>query len=256
MKKIRILIILILFFRFLGAFAQDASIDSVFNTAQYKFPVLPAFNVLFDSITRRSPQIQKLQEVIAESKLNLGLVKKDWMNYFSLNSAYSYGKGAMIGSATSGGTVAPVNVTNQTSSTYGAGFGVGLNLNSLLNYGTRVRLAKSKVNQTQYELENSKIELRLKLFEQYTQLENNLNEFKANSLVMEMANAQIVISEKQYRQGLLELDKLIMARQQYNNTVTTYENLKRNCKIGIFYFEQLSGIDFREFNNQNQTPEQ
>ena len=117
MKKFRCIIIFALLVRIASLSAQDTSIDSVYNTAQYKFPILPTFSVLYDSIMSRSPQIQKLEETILESKLNLSLVKKDWMNYFSLNSAYSYGKGAMMGSATSGGSVAPINVTNQTTST-------------------------------------------------------------------------------------------------------------------------------------------
>ncbi|MFZ4454865.1 MAG: TolC family protein [Bacteroidales bacterium] len=253
MNKVRYLFFLFLFVRILNLSAQDASIDSTYNTANYKFPILPPFPVLYDSIISRSPQIRKLEETVLESNLNLGLVKKDWMNYFSLNTAYSYGKGAMIGSS-SATTATAVNVTNQQSSTYGAGFGIGLNLNTLLNYKTRVRLAKSRVNQTQYELENSRQELKMKLFEQYTQLEINLNQFKENSIIMEMSNAQIVISEKEYRQGLIGIDKLIMARQQYSSTVTSYETLKRSCKLGVFYFEQLSGMDFRE--NNNQTPEE
>lgn len=253
MKKVRYFVFLSLFIRILSLSAQDASIDSIYNSANYKFPILPPFPILYDSIMSRSPQIRKLEETVFESKLNLGLVKKDWMNYISFNTAYSYGNGAMI-SASSAATTSALNVTNQRSSTYGAGVGVGLNLNTLLNHKTRVRMAKSKVDQTQYELDNSRQELKMKLFEQYTQLEINLNQFKENSIIMEMSNAQIVISEKEYRQGLIGIDKLIMARQQYSNAVTTYETLKRSCKLGIFYFEQLSGMDFRE--NNNQTPEE
>ncbi|MDD2797842.1 MAG: TolC family protein [Bacteroidales bacterium] len=238
----------------MGLSAQDASIDSIYNTAQYNFPVLPPFSAIYDSIVSRSPQILKLKQVVFESNLNLGMVKKDWMNYFSLNSAYSYGNGAMISSSSAAATTSALNVSNQQSSTYGAGFGIGLNLSSIFNYKTRVKMAKSKVDQTQYELDNSLQELKYKLFEQYTQLEMNLNAFKENSLIMEMSNAQIVISEKEYRQGLIGIDKLIVARQQYSSALVAYESLKRNCKLGVFYFEQLSGMDFRE--NNNQTPEE
>jgi len=235
--------------------AQDVSIDSLYRTEEYKFPILPKFAVLFDTIMSRSPQRMKLQESKLDAFYNLGLIKKDWMNYISMSGSFSYGKGGSLGVAKAPDGSMTTSLTNSATSTYGGGVGVGFSLGAILNYKTKVRMAKIKVNQAQYELDIMLQELRFKLFEQYTQLERDMEAFKANSGLMEMNNAQIIISEKEFRLGRINLQQLISARQSYVSAVASYESIKRNCKIGIFYFEQLSGMDFRQYQNPNPNTE-
>lgn len=256
--KIRYLVLILLLSTGLSLFAQDESIDSLYRTETYIFPKLPPFPVLFDSIMSRSPQKLKLESVKLEAMYNSELVKKDWMNFISMSSSYNYGKGGVLGtSEATAGTVR--TLTSSVTSTYGAGMGFGFSLSALLNYKTRVRLSKIKVDQAQYELDVLKQELKYKLFEQYTQLESNIEAFKANGVLMEMNNAQIIMAEKEFRLARINLAQLISARQSYLGAVTTYETLKRNCRLGLFYFEQLSGMDFRHVNEiktETQTPEQ
>ena len=235
-------------------FGQDVSIDSLYRTEEYKFPILPKFTVLFDTIMSRSPQRMKLQEAKLDAFYNLGLIKRDWMNYISMSGSFSYGKGGSLGVAKAPDGSMTTSLTNSATSTYGGGVGVGFSLGAILNYKTKVRMAKIKVNQAQYELDISLQELRIKLFEQYTQLERDMEAFKATSGLMEMNNAQIVLSEKEFRIGRSNLQQLISARQSYVSAVTAYEAIKRSCKIGIFYFEQLSGMDFRQYQNPSTEP--
>ena len=251
MKKLCLLFALIVLSG-ISIYAQDTSIDSLYRTAEYKFPRIPPFASLFDSIASRSPQKLRLLQSKLDAMYNMGLVKKDWMNYISVSSSFNYGKGVGLGVAqTATGNVS--SISNNTTSTYGGGIGMGFTLGAILNYGTKVKMAKIKVNQAQYELDVFLQEFRYKLFEQYTQLENDLEAFKATNLSIEMNNAQIIISEKQYRQGRIKLQELISARQSYDNAVVSFETLKRSCKLGIYYFEQLSGLDFQKYNNQIET---
>jgi len=235
-------------------FAQDESIDSLYRSSNYIFPELPSFKVVFDSVMSRSPQKMRLQETKLEALYNLGIVKKEWMNYISFSTNFSYGKGGALGvtQLPTGGTVS--SISNSTTSTYGGGVGLGFTLGAILNYKTKVKMAKIKVTQSQYELDVFAQELRFKLFEQYTQLENDLAAYKANSIVMEMNNAQIRMQEKQFRQNRIDLSQLISARQTYNTAVTTNETLKRSCRVGLHYFEQLSGINFMTYTNTKQPP--
>ncbi len=254
--KIRSLLLIILFFVGFTLFAQDESIDSLYRIETYIFPKLPPFPLLFDSIMSRSPQKLKLQDAKQDALYSAGLTKKDWMNFISMSASFNYGKGGALGSTTTATGLVTSSFSNTVNSTYGGGIGVGFSLGALLNYKTKVRMAKLKVNQSQYELDIYAQELRYKLFEEYLKLESNIEAFKANSILMEMNNAQIILSEKEFRLGRINLQSLIGARQSYIGSVSTYETLKQNCKLGLFYFEQLSGIDFRKDNSvkTEQTP--
>lgn len=235
-------------------FAQDESIDSLYRPSNYVFPKLPPFTEVFDSVMSRSPQRMKLQEVKLESLYNLGIVKKEWMNYLSLSTNFNYGKGGSLGVSQlpTGGSV--TSFSNSTTSTYGGGIGLGFTLGAVLTYKTKVKMAKVKVVQAQYEMDVFVQELRFKLFEQYTQLENDLAALKEHSIVLEMSSSQVRTQEKQFRLNRIDLSELITARQIYNGIVSTNNNLRRSCRMGIHYFEQLSGINFMTYNS-NQTEE-
>ena len=226
-------------------YSQTAELDSLLLADTYPIPTLPSFSVVFDSVMSRSPQRIKLQQARLESLYNMGLMKRDWMNYISMNTSYYYGKGGILGTTqTQTGIVS--SLTDQATSTYGAGVGLGFTLGSVLNYKSKVKIAKAKLNQVESDLKTFEQELRMKLYAQYSQLEADLAAFNANSILMEMSQTQVEIKEKEYRLGRIDLQQVITARQNYNQILTTNEGLKKSCKIGIYYFEQLSGIDFRD----------
>jgi outer membrane protein TolC len=251
-KKYFLLFVLIVFPFGNSLFAQDESIDSLYRSTNYIFPELPSFKVVYDSVMSRSPQKLKLQETKLEALYSLGIVKKEWMNYLSLNTNFNYGKGGALGvtELPTGGSVS--SFSNSTTSTYGGGVGLGFTLGAILTYKSKVKIAKVKVTQAQYEMDVFAQELRFKLFEQYTQLENDLAAYKANSIVLEMSNIQIMMQEKQFKLNRIDLSELISARLAYNGIVATNETLKRSCRIGLHYFEQLSGINFLTYSNSKQ----
>lgn len=245
----RTLFIIALIFSSYSAFSQYNQLDSALLSSNNPVPDLPPFSVVFDSIMSKSPQHIKLQQLRLESIYNMSLIKRDWLNYISLNTSYYYGKGGVLGTTqTQTGIVS--TLSDQATSTYGAGVGLGFTLGSVLNYKTKVKIAKSRVDQVDTDLKIYEQELQMKLFAQYAQLEADLEAYKANSILMEMSAAQVDIKENQFRLGRVDLQQVINVRQNHIQTLNTSESLKKSCKIAIYYFEQLSGIDFNQYKSK------
>lgn len=241
----RTLFVIALIISLLPVFSQTNQLDSILLSSKNPVPELPPFSVVFDSIMSKSPQRIKLQQLRLESMYNMSLIKRDWLNYISLNTSYYYGKGGVLGTTqTQTGIVS--TMSDQATSTYGAGVGLGFTLGSVLNYKTKIKIARSKVDQVDTDLKIYEQELQMRLFGQYAQLQADLEAFNANSILMEMSASQVEIKENQFRLGRADLQQVINVRQNHIQVVNTYESLKKSCKIAIYYFEQLSGIDFNQ----------
>lgn len=218
-----------------------------------ELPALPPLSVLIDSAFQKSPQRAILEKQKQVSEINLGMTKRELLQGVSLGSTYSYGKGGIIGVSQSTNNASTAIYNNQTTSQYGVGLSVSVSIGAILDRKSKIRLGKLQTSQITDQIQQLEDEIAIRIYEEYTRLQLNLESLKSAAMIQNSYQAQLILAEKEYLNNRIELQQVTTAREAYSKSILELDKLRRDCRISVFYLERMTGVGFmKNFNGKLQ----
>ncbi|MCF8381292.1 MAG: TolC family protein [Bacteroidales bacterium] len=218
--------------------AQDQSDTKIFENFQ-----LPSINAIMDSAVLNSPLLKmgKLQTQIAESEAQT--TKREWLKNIGMESSYYYGKFGSL-STIENTSVSQINssLAYAKQNTYSAGVYMRIPLSEMADRKNKNRAEQLKIEIAAQEEEKMKNELFEKIIIEYNRAILFIDLLKLKSESLETANLQIVLGEKQFRNGNLNLLDLSALKEGQVKASSDYIIALSEAKSQLMLLEQISGI--------------
>ncbi|WP_281644129.1 TolC family protein [Bacteroides zoogleoformans] len=202
---------------------------------------IPPLSVFLDAVVENAT-VKKARSQMEQSKNELTLQKRDWMNYFRINGAYGYGRYNIIGNASNEFT--PMYQTSMSSAqnTFNIGASVNIPIGDIINRSQKLKKYKFDIEQLQYAQEEVMEERRLKILEAYNAVTEQLATIKAKAETAALYNAQMKISENNFIQGKIDIITLSLERGRRSGAVTNYEQSRVALHNSIILLEMLTNV--------------
>jgi outer membrane protein TolC len=198
---------------------------------------LPPLENLIQIAIKNSPFLKLNDALIEKSEAQSVLARKEWHNYFSAFGNYSIGNQRfLIANPDQAGYQS--NFLNG----YRAGINISMPLSVVTTRGARIRAADAEVKATEFQRQQSELDLKNRVVEEYYELMAASNVLKIKSLAKENAELQNEIGEKKFSEGGMSLEEYTNLGRTVTNALVDYEMAKTNFNVRYKKFEQLLGV--------------
>lgn len=202
---------------------------------------LPPLSVFLDAVVENAT-VKRAQSQVEQIKNQYRLEKRNWLNYFRLNSTYSYGRYNIVGNVTDEYTPMYQTTTASAQNNYNVGATVSVTIGDIVNRSIKLKDYRYQIEQLQYSQEEVMEERRLRVLEAYNAVTEQLATIKAKAETAALYNAQMKISENNFIQGEIDIIVLSLERGRRSGAVTNYEQSRVSLHNSIILLEMLTNI--------------
>jgi outer membrane protein TolC len=210
------------------------------TVSEEAFPDLEIQLMSVDSIVniaiKNSPYLKYDNSMVEASKTNLQLVKREWHKDLSAFTNYSGGNQMFLLQAP--GTENSMNIFN------GYRYGVNLSI-PLSDFTTRklkIRRSTSEMEASMYKKEQTELELRRQVVQEYNNLIAAQKLLKIKSESVENFRVLKQLGEKQFREGTITLEDYALVSDMTVKAEADYELAKSTFRSAYQQFENLIGV--------------
>lgn len=202
---------------------------------------LPPLSVFLDAVTENAT-VRRAQSQVEQVQNKYRLEKRNWWNYFRLNSNYAFGRYNVLdnNSETNLNWYETVSVSSRHTFNVGASFSVGLG--DLINRPLKLKDYRYQIEQLQYTQEEVMEDRKLKILEAYNNVTAQLATIKAKAENAALYNAQMKISENNFIQGKIDIISLSLERARRSSAVTAYAESRVSLHNAIILLEMLTNV--------------
>lgn len=202
---------------------------------------LPPLSVFLDAVVENAT-VKRAQSQVEQVQNKYRLEKRNWWNYFRLNSNYAFGRYNVLdnNSETNLNWYETVSVSSRHTFNVGASFSVGLG--DLINRPLKLKDYRYQIEQLQYTQEEVMEDRKLKVLEAYNDVTAQLATIKAKAENAALYNAQMKISENDFIQGKINIISLSLERARRSSAVTNYAQSRVALHNAIILLEMLTNV--------------
>ena len=202
---------------------------------------LPPLSAFLDAVTENA-SVKRAQSQVEQVKNEYRLQKRDWWNYYRLNSNYTYGYYNMLDN----NSTTTENWYQTSTSSFRHSFYVGANisvsLSDLFNRPLKLKKYKYDIEQLQYTQEEVMEDRKLKVLDAYNSVTEQLATIKAKAESAALYNAQMKISENNFINGTIDIISLSLERSRRSTAVVQYEQARVSLHNAIILLEMLTNV--------------
>jgi len=221
--------------------AQDAEeVDTMDNSYSLS---IPKFNVLIDSILKRSAMVNFRNQHIGVKESELTSERRDWTRNLGVQADTRYG--TFDNYSTISGDNASVNLASNTQQlNYSVGLYLKIPVFDVINRKNKIRLAKLEVDEAKSMAEFQKEEIRQTTIRLYQDLilKRKLLQIRSRRLGDGRVNMQMV--EKEFRNGVVPLYEYVRITGMTTNMEADYETAMSEFIISKQLLEDMAGFVF------------
>lgn len=221
--------------------AQDAEeVDTMDNSYSLS---IPKFNVLMDSILKRSAMVNFRNQHIGVKESELTSERRDWTRNLGIQADTRYG--TFDNYSTISGDNASVNLASNTQQlNYSVGLYLKIPVFDVINRKNKIRLAKLEVDEAKSMAEFQKEEVRQTTIRLYQDLllKRKLLQIRSRRLGNGRVNMQMV--EKEFRNGVVPLYEYVRITGMTTNMEADYETAMSEFIITKQLLEDMAGFVF------------
>ncbi|MEG0795797.1 MAG: TolC family protein [Odoribacter sp.] len=246
MKKV----IILLFFWTAGcslAYAQtihlDSSTVSTLNNFEFDKIELPLVTVFLEA-AKSYADMKYLDEKVTEEKLRLKISRKEWLNYFHLQSNYQYGTNSSY-LVQSGSENSPTFIGQSSSKevqNWYVGVTINVPLDDVFTRRNKNEIVHSRIRQIEYEAVKTLEDRQLLILESYNNVIKNLSLLKVRAEAIALYNAQMKISERDFANGRIDIITLSLERSRRATAAVQYEEIKAALYNAVTVLEMLTKV--------------
>lgn len=216
--------------------------DSIF-TSDIKHFKLPALQELMDSAALHSPGLKFMDMQVQVMENDAKTMKRDWLDNIGVEAAYRYGNyGNLYTTEATASTEVYNSLSYSKQNTYSTGVYLRLPLADIVDRKNRNRTEQLKVEQSQLEKEKFRSELNERIIIEYNRVNLFIDLLKIKSESLESANLQILLGEKQFRNGTISLLELSSLQEKKAKAASEYLIALSDAKSGLMVLEEICGI--------------
>lgn len=202
---------------------------------------LPPISV-FLSAAHNYADVKLYEEKKREEEELLSISKKQWLNYLRLQGTYQYGTNNTYLLQT--GEISPVDPRHSTNTQnfYNAGVVLSIPLDDLFSRKDKNDAARSRVNQSKYELERALESRQLLILEAYNEVMKHQILLKVNAESVALYDAQMRISERDFANGRIDIIALSLERGRRTDANIKYQTSRSALLNAVSILEMLTKI--------------
>lgn len=204
---------------------------------------LPSIRVLMDSAAANSPLLKmgELQTRVMES--DALSMKREWLRSIGVESSYHYGNLGSL-STIDNTSMSQINTSlaYAKQNTYSAGVYMRIPISEVADRKNKKRIGQLRIELAKQEEAKMKSELNEKIIIEYNRATLYLDLLKIKSGSIESANLQIILAEKQFRNGSLGLLELSALQDRQAKAASEYLLALSEAKSELMLLEQICGV--------------
>ena len=243
MKNITILLTF-LFLTASGVLVINAQSSDEVDSMDNSFSLsIPKFNVLIDSILKRSAMVNFRNQHIGVKESELTSERRDWTRNLGIQADTRYG--TFDNFSTISGDNASVNLASNTQQlNYSVGLYLKIPVFDVLNRRNKIKLAKLEVDEAKSMAEFQKEEIRQTVIRMYQDLilKQKLLQIKSRSLGDGKVNLQMV--EKEFRNGVVPISEYVRIVGMTENLEADYTKAMSEFITAKLMLEDMAGFEF------------
>lgn len=218
---------------------DDRQLQNLLNETQIiELPPLGTFlNAAYENATIKSQEASMDQKMIQYK-----IAKRQWLYYFRVNAAYSYGVFSALTNSETVDTPTFQAYSGSAQHTYNIGAGVSISLGDLFTQGQKLKVQKAIMRQAQYQYDEAVEERKLTILNAYNQVVEQLSTIKAKAEAAAMYDAQMKISESEFVNGQMSLTALSLERSRRSGALVSFQECKVQLHNAITLLELLTNI--------------
>lgn len=218
---------------------DDKQLQDLLNETQtIELPPLATFlNAAYENATIKSQEASMDQKMI-EYKI----AKRQWLYYFRINAAYSYGVFSALSNSETIDTPNFQAYSGSAQHTYNMGAGVSISLGDLFTQGQKMKAQKAIMRQAQYQYDEAVEHRKLTILNAYNLVVEQLSTIKAKAEAAAMYDAQMKISEGEFVNGQMSLTALSLERSRRSGALVSFQECKVQLHNAITLLELLTNI--------------
>lgn len=222
MKKILFVAVLILTQR-LVCFAQESifisrSADSLFSLSHY-----------LEAALVNSPIVKMHTTVVDQKKLQLQLMKYNWMREIYVTADTKYGNY---------GSTSPIDQFNLG---YGTGAFVRLPISVLIGNSERKKLAKLDIESANFQKSTIEEELKKLVITQYNEVLLKRSLIKIQVQAVDVSLVNFKVAEQEYKGGTINIDAYARTTEIYFTQLSSLEKIKSEYKSSLELLAEICG---------------
>ena len=249
-QKIYILLFGLMFFSQGFLYAQSDSVNNVADNEVFTGSVdaeneqimikLPPLVTFFKNI-HEHPSVGIYETYKDEALANLGEEKQKWLDYLRIVANYQYGKNYSF-SENINTIESQLFASNKATNNYGVGVAISIPIGDLTSRNKRVKAKKAVVKRVQYEYDLAVEQRKFMILEAYNAVVELLATLRAKSEAAALYNAQISITEENFKMGKIDIVQLSLEKSRRAGAVVSYEEGKVSLHNSITLLEMLSNV--------------
>ena len=202
---------------------------------------LPPLSVFLDAVVENA-SVKRAQVAVEQAENEYKIEKRNWLNYFRVSGAYSFGRYNIVSNATDEFTPMYQTATASAQHNFNVGASVTVGIGDLVNRPRTVRNKRYTMEQLQYTREELMEERRLRILEAYNVVTEQLATIKAKAETAALYNAQMKLAENEFIQGKMTFTELGVERGRRTDAVTNYESSRVALHNSIILLEMLTNV--------------
>ena len=240
MKKRIFIVLLLIVFDQIALCAQSDSVVVAVSESVTREMTLPPLAIFLENI-HEHPSVGIYETYEDEALAELGEEKQKWLDYLRIVANYQYGKNYTF-SENVDITQSQVFSSDRATNNYGVGFSVSIPIGNIASRNKRIRAKKASLKRVQYEYDLAVEERKLMILQAYNTAVELLATLKAKSEAAALYNAQMSITEEDFKMGKIDIVQLSQERSRRANAIVAYEEGKVRLSNTITLLEMLSNV--------------
>ena len=205
---------------------------------------LPPLKCFIDSAMIHSPILNQQDCQIAIRQLQLERKRKQWMEYFNIETFIRYGNNASY--ITNSFDTGIYNNLSTTSSQmlYGVGFTVKYPIFNLFSQHKDNSIAKQEIKSAGLQREVYQQELRKSIIELYNKVLLSHALLKAKLNALQTSSLAVTLSEIDFKQSKITANEYSKVTDANMKNITEYQLVLADLRLALDLLQELSGYNF------------
>ncbi|MEI7828592.1 MAG: TolC family protein [Prolixibacteraceae bacterium] len=239
--QIFLLFVFLSFFRFAGIAQEKKSFDILKDNIE---SMLPPLSALIDSAIANNPGIRSADLQIKVKQYKLSMDKALWTKNLGLQTDVRYGTFDVFSTNTSAGQNPSTQSTLNSQLNYGFGGFIKIPIYEALSRKDMIRSDKIEIEQTQNLVQSQRNEIRQLVITRYNDLVLKHKVFVIKTKYAETIKINMQLAEKEFQNGVLNLDTYSRVCDTYARSEADYEGVKMDFQTAYMTFEVIVGMKF------------
>lgn len=229
--------------------AQEVSSNDSSNWGNIQNFQLPPLKVLLDAAYQKAPTIKYFEAINAEQERILKSTKRDWLRNMGIDASYKYGRLGLtqIGSETEAEIINTSSTESQ--NWFNVGVYVRMPLLSIVDKRNQKKIQQLKIEQSEAKVEQMHEELTERIIREYKEASLALEVLKLRSELVQTNNAQIIMSEANFKRGKVDVGELARLKELQIKAKIEYEITLHEFQVCVLVLENLTGLNIGNMNN-------